>query len=136
MHCVNILKIIIEHSRNCEKIYQRCSKLITPVKLIPDKLIMYLEAFPTSNLPRKIYQPKCTILTKDAVVLDVILQKYFKDSFLDDVICEFFSSGGSESINSTLTVSIYLKNPLSVLKILFQRGNYDRITYVPTKNEL
>ena len=61
------------------KICQICSKLKTPVELISDKLIMSLEGLPTSNLPRQIDHPKCTILTKDTVVLDVILQKYFKD---------------------------------------------------------
>ena len=75
-------------------------------------------------------------LTKDTVVLDVILQKYLKYSFLDDVICENCSSGVSESIKPTFTVSRYLKKTPSVLKILFQRGNYDRTTYVATKNEL
>ena len=57
--------------------------------------------------------------------MDVILHKYFKDSFLDDVICESFSSGGFESIKSTFTVSRYLKKPPSVVNILFQRGTYD-----------
>ena len=80
---------------------QRCSKLKTPVELISDKLIMSLEGIPTSKSPRKIDHPKCTILTKDTAVLDVILQNYFKDSFLDDVICENCSSGGSKSIKST-----------------------------------
>ena len=107
------------------KIFQRCSKLKTPVEVIPDKLIMFLEGLPTSNSPRKIDNPECTILTKVTVVMDVILQKYFKDSFLDDVICEIFSSGGSESIKSTFTVSRYLKKPPSVLKIILQRGTYD-----------
>ena len=57
---------------------------------------MFLEELPTFNSPRQIDHPKRTILTKDTVVLDVMLQKYFKDSFLDDVICENGSSGGSE----------------------------------------
>ena len=33
-------------------------------------------------------------------------------------------------------MSIYLNKPPSVLKIVFQRGNDDRTTYVATKNEL
>ena len=70
------------------KTFQRCSKLKTPVELISDKLIISLEGLPTSNLPRRIDHPKCTILAKETVVLDMILQKYFKDLFLDDVICE------------------------------------------------
>ena len=69
------------------KICQRCSKLKTPVELISDKLIMSLEGLPTSDLPRKIDHPKCTILIKDTVVLGVILDKYFKDLFLYSVIC-------------------------------------------------
>ena len=36
-----------------------------------------------------------------------------------------FSSGGSESIKSTFTVTRYLKKPPSVLKILLQIGTYD-----------
>ena len=116
----------------------------TPVQLIPDKLIMSLEELPTSNSPRQIYHPKLTILTKDTIVLDVILHKYFKNLFLDEVICENCSSSGSESIKSTFTLSIYLKNPpsfknegvLSKLKILFQRGNSYMTTYVATKKNL
>ena len=96
---------------------------------------MSLEGLPTSNSPRKIDHPKCTILTKDTAVLDVVLQKYFKDSFLDDVICENCISGGSESTKSTFTVSRYLKKPPSFLKILFLRRNYDMTNYVATKNE-
>ena len=61
------------------KICQKFSKLKTPVELITDKLIMFLEGLTTSNLPRQIYHPKYTILTKEIVVLDVILQKYSKD---------------------------------------------------------
>ena len=55
---------------------------------------------------------------------------------LEYVKCEIFSSGGSESIKSTFTVSIYLKKTPSVLKVIFQRGTYDMTTYVATKNEL
>ena len=61
-----------------------------PAEVISDKLITILEVLPTSNSPRQIDHPKCTILTKDTVVLYVLLQKYFKDSFLDDVIREDF----------------------------------------------
>ena len=73
---------------------------------------MSLEGLPTSNLPRQIDNPECTILTKETVVLDVILYKYFKASFLDDVICEMFSSGGFEFKKQTCTVSRYLNEPL------------------------
>ena len=118
------------------KFCQRCSKLKTPVEVIPDKLIMFLEGLPTSNSPRKIDNPECTILTKETVVMGVILHKYFKDSFLEDVICENCSSGGSESIKSTFNVSIYIKKPPSVLKILLQRGTYDMTSGEDVKNEL
>ena len=86
---------------------------------------MFLDGLPTYNLRKKIDHPKCTILIKDTIVLDVILQKYVKDLFLDDVICEKCSSDDYESIKSSFTVSIYLKKPHSVLKIIFQRGTYD-----------
>ena len=122
---------IVEIENKC---FQRCSKLKPPVKLISDKLIMFIEGLPNSNLLRKTDHPKCTILTKYTVVLDVMLQKYFKDSSLDNVICENCWSGGSESIKSTFTVSIYLKKPPSVLKILFQRGTYDMNSGEAVKN--
>ena len=118
------------------KICQRCSKLNIPVELVYDKLIVYIEGSPTYNLPRKMYHPKCTILTKDTAVLDVILQIYFKESFLEDVICNSFSSGGSKSIKLTFAVSKYLKKPPSVLNILFQRVNYDMPNYVAKKMNL
>ena len=68
--------------------------------------------------------------------MDHILQKYFNDSLLQDVICEIFSSYGSESIKSTFTVSRHVKEPPTVLNILFQRGSYDSTTFVATKNEV
>ena len=55
---------------------------------------------------------------------------------LEDVICKNCSSGSSESIKSTCTVSIYLKEPPSVLKIIFQRGTFDKTTGEAIKNEL
>ena len=97
---------------------------------------MSLEGLPTFNSPRKIYHPKCTILANDTVILDVIFQNYFHESLLEDVICENFSSGGSESIKSTFTVSRYLRELPSFFKILFQRGTYYMTNYVAIKNEL
>ena len=97
---------------------------------------MFLGGLPTSNSTIQIDHPKCTTLTKGTIVLDAMLQNYFKDSLLHDVICEDCSSGGPKLIKSTFTVSRYLKKPPSVLKILFQRGTYDRTTPVATKNEL
>ena len=55
---------------------------------------------------------------------------------LEDAICENCLSGGSESIKSTFTVSRYLKEPPSVLNLLFQRGNYDTTTGMAIKIEL
>ena len=68
--------------------------------------------------------------------MDQILQNYFNDSLLHDVIYEKCSSHGSESIKSTFTVSRHMKEPPTVLKIIFQRGSYDGITIVATKNEV
>ena len=81
----------------------------TPVELVTDKIIISLDGLHNSNLPRQIDHLKCTILANDTVVLDVIFENYFQESLLEDFLCEFFSSGSSESIKSTLTVSIYLK---------------------------
>ena len=97
---------------------------------------MFLEGLPTSTLYRKIDHQRCTKLTKSNVVLDVMLHNYFKDSLLHNVICENWSSDGSESTKSPFTVSRYIKEPSTFLKILFQRGNYDSSTLVATKNEL
>ena len=47
-----------------------------------------------------------------------------------------FLSVGSESIKSTFTVSRYLKEPPSFLKIIFQRGTHDMTTDEAIKNEL
>ena len=55
---------------------------------------------------------------------------------LEDVIRENISLGSSESIKSTFTVLIYLKEPSQVLNILFQRGTYDMTTGEAIKNEL
>ena len=55
---------------------------------------------------------------------------------MEDDICENSSSGGSKPIKSTLTVSRYLKEPLSVLKILFQIGTFDTTTGEVIINEL
>ena len=96
-----------------------------PTEVVSDKLITFIEGLLTSDLPRQIDHPKYTTLTKDTVVLDVMLQNYFKGYFLEDVICENCSSDGPESIKSTFTVSRYLKKLLTVLKTLLQRGTYD-----------
>ena len=54
---------------------------------------MYLDALHTSNPHRQIDHQKCTILGNETVILDVIFQKYFQESLLEDVISEMFSSG-------------------------------------------
>ena len=72
------------------KICQICSNLKTPVELISDKMIMSLEGLPTSNSSRQIEHPKYTSLKRGTVVLDEILQNYFNDLLLHDVICENF----------------------------------------------
>ena len=59
--------------------FQRCSNMKPPAEVISDKLIMIIEGLPTSDSPRQIDHQKCTTLTKDTVVLDVMLQNYFKD---------------------------------------------------------
>ena len=107
--------------------------LKTPVEVRSDKLIMFLEGLPPSNLSRQIDHPKYTSMKQGTVVLDEILQNYFNDSLLHNVICENCSSHGSESIKSTFTVSRHIKEPQTVLKILFQRGSYDSTTLVATK---
>ena len=108
----------------------------TPVELVTDKLIMSLDGLHTSNLPRQIDNPKWIFLEIDTIVLNVIFQNYFQESLLEDVICGNFSSGSSESIKSTFAMSIYLKEPHSVLNIIFQGGTYDMTTGEAIKNEL
>ena len=49
----------------------RCSKLKKTVELVTDTLIMSLDMLHASNFPRKMDNPKCTILENDTVVLDV-----------------------------------------------------------------
>ena len=80
------------------KTFDRCYKLKTSVESVTNKLFVPLVGLHTSNSPRQIDHPKCTILANDTVVLDVISQNWFQESLLEDVICEIFSSGVSESI--------------------------------------
>ena len=89
---------------------QKWSRSKTPVEVVSDKLIMFLEGLPTSNSSKQIDHPKYTSLKKGTVVLDQILQNYFNDSLLH-VICENCSSHGSESIKSTFTMSRHIKEP-------------------------
>ena len=70
---------------------------------------MSIDGLHTSNSPRQIDNPKCTILAKNNIVLDDIFQNYFKESLFEDIICEDCSSGSSESIKGTFIVWINLK---------------------------
>ena len=72
------LSIVEIENKKC----QRCSNIKPPAEVISDKLIMFLEGLPTSDSPRKIDHPKCTISENDTVVLDVIFQNYFQESLL------------------------------------------------------
>ena len=103
----------------------------TPVELVTDKLIMSFRGLHTSNSPYQIDHSRFTILAHDTIFLDFIFQNYFQGSLLEDVN---FSLIGYESIKSTFTVSIYLKEPPSVLKILFQIVTYDMTTFEAIKN--
>ena len=62
------LSIIEIENKKCEK----CSKLKTPVKVVSDKLIMFLDGMPTSNEYRPIDHTKYTSIKKGTVVLDEI----------------------------------------------------------------
>ena len=68
----------------------------TPIELFSDKLIISLDGLNSPNSPRKIDHPKCTIFTKDTIVLNDIFHNYFKESLFEDVICEICSSGSYE----------------------------------------
>ena len=108
----------------------------TPVEVVSDKLIMFLEGVPTSNEYRPIDHPNFTAIKKGTVVLGEIFQFFFDGSLLHDVLCDNCSSLGSKSIKSTFNVSRHIKEPPTVLKILFQRGSYYSTTFVTTKMKL
>ena len=63
------------------------------------------------------------------------ITEIFQGLILDNVICENCSSGGSESIKSIFTVSRYLKEPPSVLNIIFQIGMYYMTSGEAVKSE-
>ena len=81
----------------------------TPVEVVSDKLIMFLEGIPTSNEYRPIDHTKYTSIKKGTVVLNEIFQNYFNDSLLHNMICDNCSSLGSKSIKLTCTVSRHIK---------------------------
>ena len=76
------LSIVEIKNKKC----QICYRLKTPVEIVSDKLIMFLEGLPTSNEYRKIEHTKYTSIRKVTVVLDQIIQNYFNDSLLHDVM--------------------------------------------------
>ena len=61
-----------------------------------DKIILSIDGFKSFNLPRKMDNPKFITLSMSVITLDDILQIDFKDSCIEDVICEIFSSVRSE----------------------------------------
>ena len=75
-----------------------CSKWKTQIKLVYDKFIASLDGLHISNSPRKIVNPKCTILAKYTIVLEDIFQNYFKEIIFEDVIFESCSSVSSETL--------------------------------------
>ena len=65
---------------------------------------MSLGGLHMTNSLIQIDHPKCKILAKDTIVLDVIFQSYFKESLFENFTCENCSSGSSETTKSTFTV--------------------------------
>ena len=72
---------------------------------------MFIDRLKSSNSPRQIDHPKYTTLAMSTITLDGTFQNYFKDSFIEDVICEKCSSVRSEVIKTTFTVCLTLKAP-------------------------
>ena len=97
---------------------------------------MFFEELHAYNSYRHTDHPKYTLLTKGTVILYEMLQNYFNDSLLHHMLCEIFSSDGSESIKSTFTLSRHIKELPTVLKILCQRRIYDSSTLVEKQNDL
>ena len=62
------LSIVEIENKKCQK----CSRSKTPVEVVYDKLIMFLEVLPASNLSSKIDHQKYTSIKKGTVVLDQI----------------------------------------------------------------
>ena len=57
--------------------------------------------------------------------MDDIFKKYSKKTLIKDVICENCSLVNSGTKKATFTVWKDLKEPLSVLNTILQRGKYD-----------
>ena len=66
--------------------------------------------------------------------LNVTFQKYSKESFFEDVVCENCFSGSYETIKVRFTMCRNLKEPPLGFKILLQRGRYGMTTDRVIKN--
>ena len=62
----------------------------TPIGLVTNKLIIYLNGLNISNLPRQIDNPKYTALATVTITLDDMFRHYFKDSFMKMLYVETF----------------------------------------------
>ena len=102
-----------------------CKKEKTQIRSVTDKLIISIDGLKISNSPRKIDHPKYTALEMSTIILGDIFQNYFKDSFIEYVICENCSYVISEVINTKFTMCQNLKEPALVLKIILQRATFD-----------
>ena len=69
------------------------------------------------------------------ITLDETFHNYFKDLFIEYVICENCSSVSSEKIKATFTVCSTLKEYPSFLKILLQRETFDIVDRRSKKKE-
>ena len=73
---------------------------------------MSLYGLHISKSPSQIDHPKCTIFSKDTIVLDDIFHHYLKELLFEDNIWENCSLVMSETTKATFTVYINLKEPL------------------------
>ena len=55
--------------------FHRCSKLKTPVELVTDKMIMYLDALHNSNSPRKIDNKICHRCSKINTPVELVIDR-------------------------------------------------------------
>ena len=69
-----------------------CKKEKTLIESVTDKLIISLYGLNISNSPRQIDHPEYTTLEMSTITMDDTFHNYFKDSFIEDVICENCSS--------------------------------------------
>ena len=85
-----------------------CHNTKTPIELVSDKVIMYIHELNSPNSSRQIDHPNYISLSKKAIKLDDIFEKYFKKILIEDVICKNCSLVHSEE-KPTFTVWIHLK---------------------------